>query len=32
MLIDFSDGPENLQKVALVGTLEHGVAYTPFHA
>jgi serralysin len=31
MLIDFSDSPENLQKVALVGTLEHGVSFVPFH-
>ncbi len=30
MLIDFSDSPENLQKIALVGTLEHGVSYVPF--
>jgi hypothetical protein len=31
MLIDFSDSPENVQKVQLVGTLEHGVAFVPFH-
>jgi hypothetical protein len=32
MLIDFSESPENLLKVQLVGTLEHGVDFIPFHA
>jgi hypothetical protein len=31
LLIDFSDSPENLQKVQLVGTLEHGVDFVPYH-
>jgi hypothetical protein len=31
MLIDFSDSPENLQKVQLVGTLQHGVDFVPYH-
>ena len=32
MLIDFSESPENLLKVQLVGTLVHGVDYVPYHA
>jgi hypothetical protein len=31
LMIDFSDSPENLQKVQLVGTLEHGVDFVPYH-
>jgi hypothetical protein len=30
LLIDFSNGPENVAKV--VGQVEHGVDYTPYHA
>jgi hypothetical protein len=29
IMIDFSDSPENIAKV--VGQLEHGVDYTPYH-
>jgi hypothetical protein len=29
LLIDFSNGPENVAKV--VGSLEHGLEYTPYH-
>lgn len=31
MLIDFSESPENLLKVQVVGTLVHGVDFVPFH-
>lgn len=32
LMIDFSDSPENTQKIELVGTLEHGVTFVPYHA
>jgi hypothetical protein len=31
LMIDFSDSPENMAKVQLVGTLEHGVEFVPYH-
>jgi hypothetical protein len=31
LMIDFSDSPENTQKIELVGTLEHGVTFVPYH-
>jgi hypothetical protein len=32
MLIDFSESPENLLKVQVVGTLVHGVDFVPYHS
>jgi hypothetical protein len=31
LMIDFSQSPENLQKVQLVGTLDHGVEFVPYY-
>jgi hypothetical protein len=31
LMIDFSQSPENLAKVQLIGTLDHGVEFVPYH-
>jgi hypothetical protein len=31
LMIDFSQSPENLQKVQLIGTLDHGVEFVPYY-